>query len=234
VRGPAGFGKTTLLAQAYRQVVARGQKAVWLDCSELDADPGHFLDSLYAAAMSIGMDGSDLEFTIADFAKRLARIDAAVYLFLDEFERLAATAVEEMIERLAAALPGGAHMIIASRQAPRTWYLKRELRGLATTIEALDLRLTGTELQMLLSERFNTEEADGSPARAAAQPRHGRPARAARNSRARRARSVRIPGRARRRVAFRRAAALPARRPPPSARSETFRSRSRIPVARHP
>jgi LuxR family maltose regulon positive regulatory protein len=160
VRGPAGFGKTTLLAQAYRQVVARGQKAVWLDCSELDADPGHFLDSLYAAAMSIGMDGSDLEFTIADFAKRLARIDTAVYLFLDEFERLAATPVEEMIERLAAALPGGAHMIIASRQAPRTWYLKRELRGLATTIEALDLRLTGTELQTLLSERFNAEEVE--------------------------------------------------------------------------
>ena len=160
VRGPAGFGKTTLLAQAYRQVVARGQKAVWLDCSELDADPGHFLDSLYAAAMSIGMDGSDLEFTIADFAKRFARIDAAVYLFLDEFERLAATPVEEMIERLTAALPGGAHLIIASRQAPRTWFLKRELRGLAATIEALDLRLTGTELQTLLSERFNAEEVE--------------------------------------------------------------------------
>src|ERR1044072_3485860 len=107
VRGAAGFGKTTLLAQAYRQVVARGHKAVWLDCSELDADPGHFLDSLYAAGMSIGMDGSDLEFTIADFAKRVARIDAAVYLFLDEFERLTAAAVEEMIERLAGALPGG-------------------------------------------------------------------------------------------------------------------------------
>lgn len=160
VRGPAGFGKTTLLAQAYRQVVARGQKAVWLDCSELDADPGHCLDSLYAAALSIGMDGSDLEFTIADFAKRLARIDAAAYLFLDEFERLAATPVEEMIERLAAALPGGAHLIIASRQAPRTWFLRRELRGLATTIEALDLRLTGTELQTLLSERFDAREVE--------------------------------------------------------------------------
>ena len=28
VRGPAGFGKTTLLAQAYRQVVARGDLRV--------------------------------------------------------------------------------------------------------------------------------------------------------------------------------------------------------------
>src|ERR1044072_8237921 len=63
VRGPAGFGKTTLLAQAYRQVVARGQKAVWLDCSELDADPGHFLDSLYAGGVSIGMGGSAPQLT---------------------------------------------------------------------------------------------------------------------------------------------------------------------------
>lgn len=158
VRGPAGFGKTTLLAQAYRQVVARGQTAVWLDCSELDADPNHFLDSLYAAAVSIGMDSDDLQFTPADFANRLARIDATVYLFLDEFERLAGTPVEEIVERLAATLSGQAHLVIASRQAPRSWFLKRELRGLAATIEALDLRLTGEELRTLLKERFDADE----------------------------------------------------------------------------
>lgn len=157
VRGPAGFGKTTLLAQAYRQVIARGQTAVWLDCSELDADPNHFLDSLYAAAASIGMDENDLEFTPADFAHRLARVDATAYLFLDEFERLAGTPVEEIVERLAAALPGQAHLVIASRQAPRSWFLKRELRGLAATIEPLDLRLTGAELRTLLNERFDAD-----------------------------------------------------------------------------
>jgi LuxR family maltose regulon positive regulatory protein len=94
VRGPAGFGKTILLAQAYRQVIARGDVAVWLDCSEFSGDAQPFVDSLYAAADLTGIDRSEVEFTPSDLAARLADIDPRVYVFLDEFERLVGTAVE--------------------------------------------------------------------------------------------------------------------------------------------
>jgi LuxR family maltose regulon positive regulatory protein len=100
VRGPAGFGKTTLLAQAYRQVIARGEAAVWLDCSELSADSHNFIDALYAAAELTGIDKSEVEFTAPDLAERLERIDAGIYIFLDEFERLVGTPVENALERL--------------------------------------------------------------------------------------------------------------------------------------
>lgn len=160
VRGPAGFGKTTLLAQAYRQVIARGETGVWLDCSEVEADAHHFLESLYAAADLTGIDKSEGEFTPADLAGRLARIDSAIYLFFDEFERLMGTPVEGVVERLAAALPRQAQIIIASRQAPRSWFLKRELCGLAATVESLDLRFTGDELRTLLNERFVVDDVD--------------------------------------------------------------------------
>jgi ATP/maltotriose-dependent transcriptional regulator MalT len=160
VRGPAGFGKTTLLAQAYRQVIARAESAVWLDCSELTSDAQYFIDSLYAAADLTGIDKSEVEFTPSDLAARLAEIDPAIYVFLDEFERLVGTPVEAAVERLTLSLPGTAHVIISSRLAPHSWFLKRELNGLATTIEALDLRFNGDELRALLKERVNADDVE--------------------------------------------------------------------------
>ena len=106
VRGPAGFGKTTLLAQAYRQVIARGESAVWLDCSELNADSQNFIDALYSAADLTGIDKSEVEFTTTDLAARLECIDPGIYVFLDEFEQLVGTSVEGALERLTEALPG--------------------------------------------------------------------------------------------------------------------------------
>jgi LuxR family transcriptional regulator, maltose regulon positive regulatory protein len=159
VRGPAGFGKTTLLAQAYRQVVAHGNAAVWLHCDSEDADPDSFLDSLYRASTLIGTDPRDSQFTAAELAARLADVDRAVHVFIDEFERLAGTPAEAMLERLLVALPCESHVILGSRQAPRSWFVIRELAGLATTVDAFELRLTSEEVLALLPDALNASEA---------------------------------------------------------------------------
>src|SRR3569833_4130597 len=70
--GPAGFGKTTLLAQAYRHFTARGEPVIWLECNEHDADPSQFLNSLYAAGKAAGANTTDPEFNTTDFGKRAA------------------------------------------------------------------------------------------------------------------------------------------------------------------
>jgi LuxR family maltose regulon positive regulatory protein len=158
VRGPAGFGKTTLLAQAYRQVVARSGAAVWLGCHSVDASSSHFLESLYLAATLIGIEPDDFEFTATDLARRLAQVDPGVFIFLDEYERLAGSPAEDVMEHLVSALPTQAHIVVGSRHSPRSWFLRRELRGDAATIDALELRLTGDELRTVLQERFNTAE----------------------------------------------------------------------------
>ncbi len=156
--GPAGFGKTTLLAQCYRRVQSGAAVAVWLECSDLDGEPGHFLDSLYAAGAAAGMRTEDPEFTTGDFAMRIAALGPNVYLFVDGFERLVATGAEPLVERLIGLLPESIRVVLGSRRRPNAWLMQLELQGLASTLDAEALRLTRAELDALLPERFNADE----------------------------------------------------------------------------
>lgn len=156
--GPAGFGKTTLLAQAYRQIASQGDPIIWLECNEHDADPSHFLNSLYDAGAAAGADTGDPEFNTSDFGRRAADLGANVCLCIDGLEHVIATDTEALLERLLCALPGRAKVLLTSRRLPNAWFLERELQGLAVTIEANDLRLTRPELAELLPERFTPEQ----------------------------------------------------------------------------
>jgi LuxR family transcriptional regulator, maltose regulon positive regulatory protein len=158
VVGPAGFGKTTLLAQAYRQFTVEGAPAIWLECNEHDADPSQFLHSLYQAGGGAGANMTDPEFNTSDFGQRVAELGANVCLCIDALEHVIATDTEPLLERLVASLPQRARVLLASRQLPNAWFLERELQGLAATIQANDLRLTRPELAELLKERFTMEQ----------------------------------------------------------------------------
>ena len=83
VVGPAGFGKTTLLAQAYRSLTEEGQPVIWLECNEHDADPSHFLASLYAAADAAGANTTDPEFNTSDIARRAADLAQNIFICID-------------------------------------------------------------------------------------------------------------------------------------------------------
>jgi ATP/maltotriose-dependent transcriptional regulator MalT len=156
--GPAGFGKTTLLAQAYRQSLARGEPTIWLECNQHDCDPSQLLHSLYTAASAAGAEMADPEFTTADFGRRVGSLGSNVCLCIDALEHVIATDAELLIERLLNCLPERSRVLLASRRLPNAWFLERELQGLADKIDAADLRLTCAELAELLPERFSSEQ----------------------------------------------------------------------------
>ena len=130
------------------------QPALWLECNENDGEPSHFLNSLYAAASSAGVNTPDPEFNSADFGRRAASLGANVCLCIDGLEHVIATDTEPLVERLLGSLPPRARVLLASRRLPNAWFLERELQGLALTIEANELRLTRSELAKLLPEPF--------------------------------------------------------------------------------
>src|SRR3954452_13984948 len=83
VVGPAGFGKTTLLAQAYRSLTEAGQSVIWLECNEHDAAPRHFVASLYAAADAAGANTTDPEINTSDIARSAAYPEQNIFICIE-------------------------------------------------------------------------------------------------------------------------------------------------------
>lgn len=158
--GPPGFGKTTLLAQAFRQSQSRGEPAIWLECNQHDADPSQLIQSLYNAAAAAGADMGDPEFTTLDFARRAAELGDNVCLCIDALEHVIATDAEPLTERLLSSMPPRSRVLLASRSLPNAWFLERELQGLASKVDAPDLRLTCPELAELLPDRFTAAQVE--------------------------------------------------------------------------
>src|SRR5690242_13097987 len=89
VAAPAGFGKTTLLAEWARK--ARAGSVAWLSIDDADAEP-----SIFWAQVGVALgaaDGSAEQVTLADVAV-LAEHSPAGALVLDGYERVAGSRTE--------------------------------------------------------------------------------------------------------------------------------------------
>ena len=161
IAGPAGYGKSTLVAT---YLESRAQPSIWLQLDAGDADPAtfaHFLGesaALLAPRRQIRMplptadDLRDVSAFIVRCLRRLALVlDAPWVLVLDnvqELDRLPAlhaglaAAVGEMAE--------GSRLIAISREPPPAEYARPLAGRQMALIEAGDLRFTPDETQSLL------------------------------------------------------------------------------------
>ncbi|MDF3934536.1 LuxR C-terminal-related transcriptional regulator [Pseudomonas citronellolis] len=156
VCAPAGFGKTTLLAQAERLLAGRGEPTFWLNCADGDSEPGAFLD-----ALAQGLRHGGLEVAAeGGLEALLAALDAGPRrgcLFLDQVERLQGAEVERLLERLAHGLPGNMRLLLGSRARPAFAQVQLELAGKLKVVRADGLRCTEVEARQLLGGVFDEE-----------------------------------------------------------------------------
>jgi ATP/maltotriose-dependent transcriptional regulator MalT len=120
---PAGFGKTTLLAEWAS--TADGPVA-WLSLDERDGDPAVFL---------------------ADVAEALAAHGRPAALVLDDHERIAGTPGEESLWRCVAEAPSTLRIVLCGRVRPE---LPDAVAGDVLEIRPGDLRMTDAEAAELL------------------------------------------------------------------------------------
>lgn len=125
-RGPAGYGKTTLLAQCQALMQARPMRTAWLTLDRADNDLSRFLRCLTAAlgplsgdaAASLRAgDGPDDTLALA-LVEAVASHSAPFALILDEFEAITAPAVLDLVQDLIGSLPAHGRLLIASRHTP--------------------------------------------------------------------------------------------------------------------
>ncbi|WP_218508852.1 LuxR C-terminal-related transcriptional regulator [Variovorax sp. dw_308] len=153
VRAPAGFGKTTAMAQMRARMEAQGLACAWLTLDRADNDVSRFLACLAEAVQRLGADEADDDSGPFDAVAALASIDAPFALFLDDFEVVQEPAVLGFVRELIEQLPRRGHVVIGSRGLPDLGLGRLRARGQLLEIDTDRLRFTLEETNAFFGQR---------------------------------------------------------------------------------
>jgi ATP/maltotriose-dependent transcriptional regulator MalT len=166
---PAGFGKTTLLADWVR----RSRRPVaWLSLDAGDNDPARFWRYVAAAlervrpevrapvaALLRGPQSPPLEAVATAVINRLAVLpgEGEVTLVLDDYHLIEAPSAHGSVRFLLERLPPGLRLVLASRADPPLPLARLRARGQLAELRAGDLRFTLAETAAFLREATGLE-----------------------------------------------------------------------------
>lgn len=149
ITAPAGFGKSTLLAQHARSFTGG---TAWLGLTPAHADPGEFTADLHRAIMPFTA-GPDPAEPPDRLWYRLRALTGATLLVLDDVHYLDDTAAERVLDRLLCELPEQCSLAVATRRLPGVNLARHELTDLRF-IDADQLRFRTWEIDLLLRENY--------------------------------------------------------------------------------
>ncbi len=164
VSAPAGFGKTSLVAQWLAVVADHGHVVAWLALDESDNRPGSFWPHLVAAigaavpGFGAGLlpllesGGSPTEGVLASLVNELDAVSGELWLVLDDYHLIDEEGIHGGVSYLLEDLPAQAHLLIATRADPPLPLARLRARGDLVEIRAADLRFTPGEASEYLSD----------------------------------------------------------------------------------
>jgi LuxR family transcriptional regulator, maltose regulon positive regulatory protein len=173
VAAPAGFGKTTLLTQWRRQLLAAGARVAWLSLDEEDRDVRHFLSGLIFALEAAGVEVGQL-LTLAELGLMeqtasavIARLNAAVatagvrvVFILDDYHRAQTRDVNEAVNRLLAGAADNLTVVVNARARPSAMMVRWLASGEAIEIGAHALRFSRAEARQIFEAPIASDTFD--------------------------------------------------------------------------
>ncbi|MDR2857690.1 MAG: LuxR C-terminal-related transcriptional regulator [Novosphingobium sp.] len=145
----SGFGKTTLLADVYRELFERGVPVLWLSVSEADRDPAWLsrilVEQLARLFHSDALTGEDF----GTLANRLVR-DEPVIVIIDNWHFIEAEATNRLFDRMLVETEGLANFVVASRSIPGFLFETFRLAGEFEGFTSRDLAFTTEEAGRVL------------------------------------------------------------------------------------
>ena len=153
VGAPAGFGKSTLVAQ-WGASAAESRPFAWISLDPGDDDPGRLWWHLVCAVQRACPDFKGeqmlraLRAQVPDFAgvvlplivNQLAALAEPVVLVLDDYHVIEARACHDQVAFLLARLPPSAQLVIITRTEPPLGLARMRAAGEMTEVRAADLR----------------------------------------------------------------------------------------------
>jgi LuxR family maltose regulon positive regulatory protein len=161
VSAPAGFGKTTLVAQ---WLAALERPVAWLSLDEAEDDRAHFLEYLVASLQRVepaigravveALRSPQAAAPRALLTTLLNDMAAAgpLVLVLDDYHTIASVEVHEVVRVLLERLPSSAHLVVTTREDPPLPLALLRARGQLTEVRERDLRFTADEAAAFLRE----------------------------------------------------------------------------------
>jgi DNA-binding SARP family transcriptional activator len=149
VVAPAGYGKTTLLAQ---HAAAAGRAVAWLRATPEDGDPGHLLASVGGALQRAGAAPPELR-DRAVLLHQLGLLPDGISLVVDDAHLLVDSPAEAELERLITDAPPGFRLLVAARRTPGLNLARAEL-GQPLVVTADDLRFRSWEVEELFRDVY--------------------------------------------------------------------------------
>jgi LuxR family maltose regulon positive regulatory protein len=162
VCAPAGFGKSTLIAEWLHQT---GRRTSWLALDAGDSDPAVFLRYLVAAlqrlASGVGATMLTLlqlsplpppETLLTALLNDLATLSEDGILVLDDYHVLEGSSIHEAVSFLIEHLPPTLHLVIATREDPPLPLARLRAHRQVAELRAEQLRFTAGEAAVFLTE----------------------------------------------------------------------------------
>ncbi|KQY44555.1 LuxR C-terminal-related transcriptional regulator [Cellulomonas sp. Root137] len=164
VCAPAGFGKSTLVAEWVAGAPADGRAVAWLSLDSSDNDPATFwryvLTALAGAtdgACSRALDlvtssPTAIDLVLTTLLNELAATPGQVWLVLDDYHLVDDPEIARGMALLLTHLPPQAHVVLCTRVDPDLPLARWRVHGDLVEIRAADLRFTLDEATAYLGE----------------------------------------------------------------------------------
>jgi LuxR family transcriptional regulator, maltose regulon positive regulatory protein len=162
ISAPAGFGKTTLLAQWC--AVAGAGRVAWVSLDEGDNDPTRFwtyvVEALRtvepgvgkAALAALRRPGADLDRAVLpSLLNELGAVGSRLVLVLDDYHLVSSAACQQTLGLFLDHLPAGVHVVLSTRADPALPLARMRARGELAEIRVVGLEFTHQEASALLN-----------------------------------------------------------------------------------
>ncbi len=170
ISAPAGFGKTTVVAEWLAANPAGRPLAAWLSLDPGDNQPASFWTYVISALQTVtpevgsaalalvqGSRPPPIEMVLAPLLNELITVSNDIVLVLDDYHEVDAPDVQGGMAFLLEHLPPHLHVVIASRADPALPLARLRARGELAEIRAVDLRFTPGEAAAYLNEAMGLD-----------------------------------------------------------------------------
>ena len=177
VEAPAGYGKTTLIAE-WCSSLEEERDVAWLSLDEGDSDPARFwvgvIDALRTLEPGIGAPALEAlgsrGIQVRDVAlplllNELAGLKREVVLVLDDYQTVQGEEIHRLVDVLLDHLPDELQVAIATRVDPPLSLARLRAGGQMTEVRAAELRFTVSEAADLLRRTVGLDLSDDDVSR---------------------------------------------------------------------